>query len=806
MLRFSYLLAIRALFSAVPVALAAMMTAGSVASAQTCTALACQQVSCPVNQSTRLTGKVFAPNGVDPLPNVLVYVPGAPVTGGLDPLPDGVPNGPIRATNSPLVSTTTAVDGTFTLTNVPVGSSIPVVIQAGKWRRLFSIPSVAACANTSAGSLAFPSNHTQGDIPRIAVVTGSLDAVECAVSKIGIANSEFTNSLGSGRVHLFLGDGAAGSRIDANTELEHTLVSDQSKLNQYDVVMFPCQGQQFDKFAGDQQNVINYANAGGRVYATHFSYVWLYNDLPFSSTANWAVNSSPAPQDQTGFVNLATRNGLQLSQWLTVVGASSVLGQVPLNTLRRDVASVVPPSETWLSINDVNFGNTPMQFTFNTPVGADPSLQYGRVLFNDYHVENQNTAGTTFPNECSALGMTAQEKLLEYTIFNLSTFVAPEFPTLTVSVSHAPNSFKAGDTADQILINLTNTSTTQPAGASLTLTVSLPPGVTPVSIAGTNTSSGWSCSGVSCTRTQPLNPSTSDPVLVTVSVSSAVASGSITVSATAASGGLQNNATGTDQIPTVLLPTITWVTPAAIVYGSALGSAQLNAAANVPGAFNYTPGAGTVLSSGPHQLSVTFTPADSAHYAPVTASVLLQVNQATPVINWPTPSPITQGTALSLAQLNATANVPGTFLYTPPSGTVLAAGPQQLGVQFTPTDAINYKVVLAVVTLQVNPASNFSIKPLPPAETVPRGNLAGFILELDSINGFKGNVTLSCSGGPAGAVCADLPQTVKLNGRAYAISGILFPRSTQPGVYTITYKGVSGSLTNSTTATFTVKP
>jgi hypothetical protein len=129
-----------------------------------------------------------------------------------------------------------------------------------------------------------------------------------------------------------------------------------------------------------------------------------------------------------------------------------------------------------------------------------------------------------------------------------------------------------------------------------------------------------------------------------------------------------------------------------------------------------------------------------------------------------------------------------------------------LRVQFTPTDAINYKVVLAAVTLQVNPASNFSIKPLPPAETVPRGNLAGFILELDSINGFKGNVTLSCSGGPAGAVCADLPQTVKLNGRAYAISGILFPRSTQPGVYTITYKGVSGSLTNSTTATFTVKP
>jgi hypothetical protein len=128
-----------------------------------------------------------------------------------------------------------------------------------------------------------------------------------------------------------------------------------------------------------------------------------------------------------------------------------------------------------------------------------------------------------------------------------------------------------------------------------------------------------------------------------------------------------------------------------------------------------------------------------------------------------------------------------------------------LHVQFTPTDTIDYKVASAAVTLQVNPASSFTIKPIPPAETVPRGNLAGFILQLDSVNGFKGNVALSCSGGPAGTVCADLPQTVKLNGRGYAISGILFPRSTQPGVYTITYKGISGSLTNSTTATFTVK-
>lgn len=775
------------------------------AAAQTCTALACQQVSCPINQATKLVGTVYAPNGIDPLPNVLVYIPAAPVVGALDPLTQGVTNGPIRATNSPLVSTTTDVAGRFTLTNVPVGTNIPVVIQAGKWRRLFSIPSVPACASTSAGKLAFPSNHAQGDIPRIGVVTGSVDAVECAISKLGLDTSEFTNAYGPGRVNLFVGDGAGGSRIDANTDSEHILVSDQSKLSQYDMVMFPCQGQQFDQVASDQQNVINFANAGGRVYATHYSYVWLYDASPFSSTANWAVNSHPSPLDQIGYVNQTTSDGQQLAQWLQLVGASSTLGQIPLTVLKRDVASVIPPSETSLYVNDTTFGNTPVQFTFNAPEGADSTLQYGKVLFNDYHVENANSAGTTFPNECSTGAMTAQEKLLEYTVFQLSTFVAPEFPTVSVKLSHTPDSLRVGDTADKILIDVTNTSTTQPTDTTLTLTVNLPAGITPVSLAGVNPVTGWNCSGVSCTRTDPLNPSTSDSIVVTVSVSSAVASGSVNVSATASAGKLQASVTGTDQIPTVLLPRITWNTPLPIVYGTVLGSAQLNATAPVPGTFAYTPAAGTVLRAGQQQLSVTFMPTDTVHYAPATSSVTLQVNQATPTLTWATPAPISQGTALSSTQLNATANVPGTFFYTPPAGTVPAAGPQQLKVQFTPSDATDYKIVSAVVTLQVTPASNFSVKPIPASETLSRGNLAAFALQLDSINGFTGNVALSCSGGPAGAVCADLPRIVKLNGRAYAISGILFPRSTNPGTYTITYTGVSGSLTNRNTATFVVK-
>ena len=44
------------------------------------------------------------------------------------------------------------------------------------------------------------------------------------------------------------------------------------------------------------------------------------------------------------------------------------------------------------------------------------------------------------------------------------------------------------------------------------------------------------------------------------------------------------------------------------------------------------------------------------------------------------------GTAISAAQRNATASVPGAFAYSPVSGTVLAAGSHTLSVTFTPTD------------------------------------------------------------------------------------------------------------------------
>ena len=56
------------------------------------------------------------------------------------------------------------------------------------------------------------------------------------------------------------------------------------------------------------------------------------------------------------------------------------------------------------------------------------------------------------------------------------------------------------------------------------------------------------------------------------------------------------------------------------------------------------------------------------------AMVAIDVAKSTPAITWVAPAGITYGTALSATQLSASSPVPGTFVYTPPAGTVLPVG------------------------------------------------------------------------------------------------------------------------------------
>ncbi|MDQ2924362.1 MAG: carboxypeptidase-like regulatory domain-containing protein, partial [Acidobacteriota bacterium] len=351
----------RPLFPLLLVALG--LSTAAPASAQSCTGLCLQQVTCPAGQTTTITGKVFAPNGIDPLPNVTVYIPNAAVAA----FPVGV-QCPVTGTpplGSPLLGTTTATDGSFLLTNVPVGANVPVVAVTGKWRRQVVVPTTTACADTPL-IINMPKNSTEGDIPLFAVATGRVDQVECVLRKVGISDSEFTNPGGTGRIQLFQGDGgggntfAGGAVIDPQTPAESTLMGTSATLNQYDVLMLPCEGGEFLRPATQLTNLIQFANAGGRVYSSHFAYSWMFQNPPFDKVANWAVQQ-PQLADGLATVDTTFSEGLTLSAWLQIVGATTTPGQMLISTLRHDFNGVVPPTQSWLTLNDPAASNPIMQ-------------------------------------------------------------------------------------------------------------------------------------------------------------------------------------------------------------------------------------------------------------------------------------------------------------------------------------------------------------------------------------------------------------------------------------------------------------
>ena len=181
--------------------------------------------------------------------------------------------------------------------------------------------------------------------------------------------------------------------------------------------------------------------------------------------------------------------------------------------------------------------------------------------------------------------------------------------------------------------------------------------------------------------------------------------GTVTIRASQGGATSYNTAPNVDRSFTVLRPspTITWATPAAITFGTALNATHLNATASVPGVFVYSPTLGTVLNAGNQTLTATFTPADTVNYAGAIAQQTITVGKIAPVLTWATPSSINYGTALDSTQLNAAAgSIAGAFSYSPGPGAVLGIGAQTLTATFTPVDTVNYSIVSVQQSIMVN--------------------------------------------------------------------------------------------------------
>ena len=413
-----------------------------------CTGLCQNQVACNAGVTTTFTGTVVAgtqaPYGnPDPVPNVVVYIP----NGAVQPFTEGVQCNQCGAdvTGSPLVETTTDYLGNFTLTNVPVppSGSVPLVIQLGRWRRQLTFP-VTACHSSALGNIHMPRSQSEGDIPFTAISTGNVDAMECVLLKMGVDETEFTPPGGGGRIEMYVGNGADdGPGTGVETDLVPDVTNGTGVLDQYDQVLFPCWGEDprtdsdNDKTTKQQNNVIKYTSSGGRMFATHLSYSWLYNDAPFSSTATWVDDIEPA--SATATIQQTPAAVDTFYKWMNALAANgSVNGQFNVLLPRYDFSAITAADSTlWVQASNPQGpydgsgtapSSFPLLYTFNTPVGN--ANQCGRVVYSDFHVtvvngDNESNSGLTFPAECTSTPMSPQEKALEYAIWDLASCVPP---------------------------------------------------------------------------------------------------------------------------------------------------------------------------------------------------------------------------------------------------------------------------------------------------------------------------------------------------------------------------------------------
>jgi hypothetical protein len=397
-----------------------------------CVNLQCQQVQCAGGGTTSVSGKVWDPAGVNPLYNVVVYVPNSAVA----PITSGATCDQCGAVTSgdPVASALTDATGSFTLTNVPVGQNIPLVLQIGKWRRQLTIPSVASCKNTPMNDptvMRLPRNQSEGDIPLMAIATGGADPFECLLKKVGVDTAEFTPPTATGRIRVY--QATKGVQIAAGAPSATQLWGSAQTMSTYDIVLLPCEGDEYlAEKAGSYQNLVDYTSAGGRIFTTHYGYAWLAGQCsngacgaqPFPTTGQWNVNNYDVSDPLIGTLDTSFPKGQAFQQWLGAVNALDGNGDLEIRESRHDLDKENnPPAQRWVYGTTTSGGPTVQHITFNTPIGVPDDQQCGRLVFSDFHVSAAERIGDVFPGSCKGGAMTPQEKALEFMLFDLSSCI-----------------------------------------------------------------------------------------------------------------------------------------------------------------------------------------------------------------------------------------------------------------------------------------------------------------------------------------------------------------------------------------------
>lgn len=395
---------------------------------------------CPDGTATTLTGRVLAPNGIDPIPFAQVYVP---VSVGA--MPEGVACELCSEVGgNAYVRTQTAVDGSFTLSPIPTqegqdpGVEYDLVVQKGRFRQVSKVTIDAPCADNQAPTAATTlprKNEGDDTIPKIAVATGDYDIMECVLLELGLEQGSF--DLWNG-----IQDPLFGGTPDTRGDLD-ALLSNPEVMKQYNIIFLNCSADEFEGQLANEtirRNIEGYVAAGGRLYVTDWSYDYVEQIPEFAPVIDFAPGMSdtaPEPRNDAamgpGDIAIqATVEDADLVSWLhaveTVTGDEIVAadGTVHIEhfldswVMQFDVA-MMETAKVWLR-GDAGGGLSgmrPLTTTFDYQ-------QCGRVLYSSYHTTGRGEvdpfAGDflTFPNYCSADGLAPQERVLLYLILHVA--------------------------------------------------------------------------------------------------------------------------------------------------------------------------------------------------------------------------------------------------------------------------------------------------------------------------------------------------------------------------------------------------
>ena len=391
---------------------------------------------------TSVHGTIYDPAGLTPLYNIFVYVPAttpAPIVAGSPTCSQCQ----AKATGSPIVSASTDAKGEFTLAGIPAGDGVPLVIQAGKWRRQVVLPHMNACQANEVkdpATLRLPKNGTEGDLPLIAFTTGGADFAECFLRGVGIDDSEFTTPSGTGHVHLYPGNGPSGlgggavAPGNTLTPLDtYSFWADSKNLLKYDIVFNSCEGSDYDRGPAAYGAMKQYLDGGGRLFATHYFYNWFAppnGPSDFQSVAAWSPDPTATSAPYAGFfIDTSFPKGKAFADWLQNVGATTTYGAIGLVDTRADVGAVTSKATRWIYNADSPGSSTSATsyLSFNTPVTQPTTQQCGRAVFSDVHVAGGLApfGAQTFPKECGGLppAYAKNQTALEFLFFDLSSCV-----------------------------------------------------------------------------------------------------------------------------------------------------------------------------------------------------------------------------------------------------------------------------------------------------------------------------------------------------------------------------------------------